>query len=102
MADFTDRLRAYHIAKADLDRHQFGENPEGHEAELEFDKVTDRLSNIHTDALDGLLLSKAETRLQLLRKLEIIVAEEVHDNWHLSAPIMALALDDARRLIGGA
>lgn len=102
MAEFANRLQAYRIAKAEMDRHQYGEYPRGnHEAELEFDRLTDRLSTAHSDAMDALLLTKADSNLDLIRKLEITVAEQAHDNWHLAAPIMALLVDDARRLLNG-
>lgn len=103
MSSFDERLSAYRIAKATMDLQQYSEHPSGdQESLIELDQRMDRLSEAHSEALDSLLLTKANTQVELLQKLEIIVAEEVHDNWHLSAPIMALALDDARRLIGGA
>lgn len=102
MSDFDSRLRTYRLAKADLDRHQYGAVPEGRTAELAWEKETHRLAVAHGDALDTLLLTKVWALPDLLAKLEIIVAAEVYDNWHLNAAIMALAVDDARHLIGGA
>ena len=103
MSSFDERLSAYRIAKATMDLQQDSVRPNGDRKSLiELDQKMDQLSEAHSEALDSLLLTKVSTQGELLQKLEIIVAEEVHDNWHLSAPIMALALDDARRLIGGA
>ena len=101
MVDFAERLRGYHIAKADLDRHQYGDYPEDNESQLAWDQETDRLSDAHTEAMDALMLTRANEKFEVVRKFEIIVSEQLHHNWHLSAPIMALAVDDLRRLIGG-
>lgn len=99
MNDFKQLLSAYRITKAELDRH-CATSPDAGDI-TEYERRTDRLSDLHTEALDRLLLTPAQSAGDFLRKLNIIVQEEIHDGWHLAAPIMALLRADGERLLSG-
>lgn len=96
MADLEPKLKAYRLARARLDMHCASEVDgwdDAHERTLE------ELSKAHSVAMDDLLLTPAKRPADIVRKLELTVAEEAHDNWHTAAAIMALLKDDAHRLL---
>ena len=65
----------------------------------DYDSRTNELSDVHTAAMNALLLTPAKFQHEIAQKLRIIVAEEIHDGWHLATPILALVSEDADRLL---
>ena len=97
MIDFDERLRAYRIARAEMDLHHA--DAPAPDDNGEYDDRTNVLCDLHTAAMDALLLTPAKCQREIAQKLRIIVAEEIHDGWHLATPILALVSDDADRLL---
>lgn len=94
---FEEKLHAYRGAKLELDRldHETSYEKKGEQ----YDSRLDQLVSAQTAATDGLLLTPAKTQRELYLKLKVTAESEAHDNWHLSTPIMALLVEDARRLL---
>lgn len=93
---FGQRLSAYRMAKAELDLHYARGGP-GYDEEYELEGS--RLSDVHTTAMDILLMSAPKSQRDLAYKIEIIVNEKIHDGWHLADEIMAVLGCDAERLL---
>lgn len=98
MADFAESYRAYREAKARLDL-DMAIAPEhyGEVGAVEFERLNDE----HVEAIDRLLMTPATTADEVAIKIDVVVAEGIHDNWHLAGPIMALLRCDASRVLLG-
>ncbi|WP_126172859.1 hypothetical protein [Altericroceibacterium xinjiangense] len=90
-------LASFRLAKAEMDLHCAREPQDGqHEA---YEAETSRLCDIHTEALNRLLLTPCRNPQDLGSKIAVIVEEEIHDGWYMASPIMALLTEDARRIL---
>ncbi|MCB5426324.1 hypothetical protein H0274_13735 [Altererythrobacter sp. CC-YST694] len=54
---------------------------------------------IHTTAVNAILLTPAETAADIRFKIEVIAAEEIADGWWCAEEAMALLAIDAKRLL---
>lgn len=93
---FDQRLSAYRIAKAEMDMHQARQEAGCGE---EYERAGDHLVDNHTEAMDCLLMTPCVDQRDLWNKIDIIVREEAHDNWHMASEIMAMLRCDAERLL---
>lgn len=87
---FADRFKAYRLARAEMDVAYAREQP---------DEVCERIDEQHTIALDRLMLTPAETIVDLRRKLEVFDDEEIDQDWWSLRQIVALIAVDARHLL---
>ncbi|WP_103729935.1 hypothetical protein [Novosphingobium sp. HII-3] len=93
---FDERLTAYRIAKAEMDLHQ-ARQTDGYDEE--YQRAGDHLVDQHTEIMDCLLMTPCVDQRDLWNKIDVIVREEVHDNWRMASEIMAMLRCDADRLL---
>lgn len=98
---FSTALRAYRLAKAELDLHCATVTPQEEAACDAYERETARLADNSADAINGLLLLPASTQFELATKLEISHQEQVWDGWSQAHAISAILACDAERLRDG-
>ncbi len=79
---------AYTVARANMDL-AYANQADDREA----------LCDVHTEALDAILLTPAECMADVRLKIEIMDREEIDDSWWCGREALALLAIDARRLL---
>ena len=92
---FADAHEAYELARARMMMHYADPIPEDDAEAKSYDERSLAFSAVHGAAINRVMLAPAESPLDVLRKMRIFRAEELHDGWTRAGVIVAQLVEDA-------